>query len=336
MTWKRVPGVGRVLAGLGIALPRGRALTKEHVAWAYRLFLDREPESEQAVRDKLRAWTTTQDLRRDFLISPEFRERNPSSAGYLIAPTVVLAELPDGSRLFVDLSDVAIGLNVARGLYEPSETAFVKSAVRPGQSVIDVGANIGYYSVLMASLVGSTGHVAAYEPLEGNARLLERSVAENELEKVVSLRRAALGASRSSTELVYLPLETGALNSGGAYLATAGGTLPPHHRAQAVSVEPLDEQELPRPVSFIKIDVEGAEPLVFRGGRSLLTTDRPTILSEINPTQLKTVSGTGGAELIAEMRELGYRCRILVDGAPGAEVTQLDSDSVRSVVFQPR
>lgn len=327
----RLRGLSRRFRAPGDRAP----LTRDDVVWAYRLFLDREPESEQAILDKLRAWGSTAELRRDFLVSPEFRERNASSAGYLTAPTVLIAELAIGMRLFVDLADTAIGLNVARGLYEPSETAFVARSVRKGQSVLDVGANIGYFTVLMASLVGPKGHVTAYEPLDDNAVLLERSIAENNLENSVSLRRIALGASSASAELVYLPLEIGALNSGGAYIAAPGVVPPPHHRTQSVPVEPLDKQDFPRPVSFIKIDVEGSEPFVFRGARELLASDRPVVLSEINPVQLKAVAGCSPEEFIAEMLALNYRCSILEDGKPTTEVGNVAGDRVRSVVFRP-
>lgn len=57
-------------------------LTREHIVWAYRLFLDREPESEAVISGKLLAWATTKDLRMDFMTSSEFRTKNPTDIAY--------------------------------------------------------------------------------------------------------------------------------------------------------------------------------------------------------------------------------------------------------------
>ena len=98
----------------------------------------------------------------------------------------------------------------------------------------------------------------------------------------------------------------------------------------------LDEYPLPRPISFIKIDVEGAEPPALRGAARLLREDRPVILSEVHPSQLKLVSGMTPAAFIAQVAELGYRCHLLGAGVPAAEVADVQTSGVESVVFVPR
>ena len=95
----------------------------------------------------------------------------------------------------------------------------------------------------------------------------------------------------------------------------------------------LDELDLPRPVRFIKIDIEGAEPLAFRGGRELLRADKPTILCEINSIQLERVANTNANAFLSEMRDLGYECIELAEGRLGRTITQLD-DALVNVVFR--
>jgi FkbM family methyltransferase len=305
------------------------------VRWAYRLFLDREPESEDRVADKRNSSKSTEDLRRDFMASPEFRDRNPELTGLLPEKAVVvLKELAPGLRIFVDLADQAIGLNIARETFEKSELAFVRESVRLGDSVLDVGANVGFFAIHMASLTGAEGHVTAYEPIEANAALLERSIRENRFGGRITLRRAAVGAAPGRIRLAYIPLESGSRNSGGAYLLGADGTIPHHHEAVPVPMVRLDEEPVRRPVRFVKIDIEGAEPLALRGARELLGTDRPLILSEINPRQLARVAGCSPEELIGEMRGLGYECALLENGRAGKVIRQFEGDAVRSVVFR--
>jgi FkbM family methyltransferase len=310
-------------------------LNREFIIWAYRLLLDRDPESEEAIAAMQTACSSTQDLRRAIMVSQEFRGKNPEDLAYTPESTVVIAELHGSLRLFVDLSDIAIGLNIARGRYEPSEIAFIRGEVKPGQTVLDIGANIGFFSIVMGALVGPNGHVYAFEPVAENADLLERSIHENGMEERITLKRETVGEEDGERQLVTLGLESGALNSGGAYLLPPEMAPPPGHELRTVPIVTLDRQNLRSPVSLIKIDVEGAEPLAFRGARGLLRSDRPVILSEINPTQLQKVSGCTPAEFISEMKTLRYGCFALEDGRPAGPVNAWSSSSIRSVVFLP-
>jgi len=311
----------------------GEHITQNHVIWAYRLFLDREPESEAAVLSKLNTWRTMKQLRADFVTSPEFRLKNPQCFAYTNESNVVIKEFDGQLRLFVDLSDQVIGMNIIRGCYERSEVRFIRRVVKPGQTVLDLGANIGFFTIIMASLVGSSGRVYAFEPLSRNADLLERSIAENGFEGRVLLERVAVGQSSGSAKLLF---EEQTLNSGGSYLFEDGMQLPDGHGIQEVVMVALDDEVLRRPISFIKIDIEGAEPLAFRGAEEILRTDRPTILSEINAVALERVSGCTPAQFIAEMQARDYDCHILEDGKVAGEICDFKDRGVVSVLFLPR
>lgn len=311
----------------------GGQITQEHVVWGYRLFLDREPESETAVLGKLNARRTTKQLRADFMTSPEFRLKNPKDFAYTNESNVVIKEFDDRLRLFVDLSDQVIGMNIITGCYEQSEVGFVRQVVKPGQTVLDIGANVGFYTIILASLVGPSGKVYAFEPLPRNADLLERSVAENGFEDRVMLERVVVGQTAGSAKLLF---EEQTLNSGGSYLFEDGMHLPDGHGIQEVAMVALDDDVLHRPISFIKIDIEGAEPLAFRGAEEILRTDRPTILSEINVVALKRVSGCTPAQFIAEMQARGYDCHTLKGNKMAGKISDFKDHGVQSVVFLPR
>jgi FkbM family methyltransferase len=315
--------------------PDGPPITREHVIWAYRLFLDREPESQAAISGKLNVWGTAKQLRADFMTSPEFRLKNPKGFAYTNESNVVIKEFDGQLRLFVDLADQVIGMNIIRGCYEQSEVNFVRQMVKPGHTVLDLGANIGFFTMIIASLVGPSGRVYAFEPIDVNADLLERSITENGFEDRVALERAAVGQSSGFAELVFLKVER-AHNSGGAYLAQEGTKLPDGHEIKKADMIALDSYTLRRPIDFVKTDIEGAEPLAFRGAEEILRTDRPIILSELNPVALERVSGCTPAQFIAEMQARGYDCRILKGGKVTGEIADFRGHGVQSVVFLPK
>ncbi len=308
-------------------------LTRDHVVWAYRLLLDRDPENEDVIGPKLAGSRDTRELRHHLMTSAEFQDKNRDYA-HTNDRTVVIKELdgPGSARLFVDLSDHVIGLSILRGHYEAAEIAFVRRQLHPGDVAVDVGAHIGFFTMQMAAAVGPSGSVYAFEPFAPNADLLERSLAENRFTDRAVFARAAVGA-RGGTATLTFPQET--LNSGGAYLLCDGAAPLGGNLTSAVPVVALDEVVTKRPVRFIKIDVEGAEPQVLRGARRLLREDQPTILSELHPTQLERASGMTVDTFLQEVGQLGYRAHYFENGGPGAVIERAPQEVLISIVLMP-
>jgi FkbM family methyltransferase len=302
-------------------------LTRDHVVWAYRLLLDRDPEHEDVIGPKLAGSRDTRELRRHLMTSAEFQDKNRDYA-HSNDRTLVIKELDGGVRLFVDLSDHVIGLNIVRGRYEAEEVQFARSVLRPGDTAVDVGAHIGFFTMLMAAAVGETGRVYAFEPFDANADLLERSLTENRFESRVVFQRAAVGAAAGSATLTF-PMES--LNSGGAYLLRDGTAPLAGNQKKAVPLVALDALDIRRPVRFIKMDVEGAEPQVIRGAALILKQDRPVILSELHPTQLDRASGVTADDFLDQLRALGYRAQA-IDGAP---IDRAPASALISIVLIP-
>lgn len=307
------------------------ALTRDHVVWAYRLLLDRDPESEEAITPKLHAWRTAKELRTDIMSSAEFKLKNPDAA-QVSHSTIVIKPLASGARLCIDLSDHVIGLAILRDRYEVDEVAFALSQLRPGDVAIDVGAHIGFFAVQMAEAVGPEGAVYAFEPLERNAAMLERSIAENGFGPRLRLERAAV-SSQSGTSRLHFAAET--LNTGGAVLSEAAVTGLGALQSATVSTVRLDEYPCRRPVRLLKMDVEGSEPSVVDGARRLLVEDRPIIVSEVHAAQLARVSGAAPATFLAQLAALGYRPYRITPTGPGASLDLLDLDTVVTVAFLP-
>jgi FkbM family methyltransferase len=279
---------------------------------------------------KLAGSRDTRELRHHLMTSAEFREKNPDYA-HANDRTVVIKEIagPDGPvRLFVDLADHVIGLNIVRGRYEAAEIEFVGRLMRPGDVAIDAGAHIGFFTMQLAAMVGSAGHVYAFEPFDANAELLQQSIEENRFASRVTFRRAAVASASGTAELTF-PVET--LNSGGAYLLRSGTQPLSGNLHATVPAIALDDFELRRPVRFIKMDVEGAEPLVVRGAARLLAEDRPVILSEIHPLQIERAAGMTAQEFLDQLRSIGYRAQDL-DGRP----IERAPEDVISAALMPR
>ncbi len=178
------------------------------------------------------------------------------------------------------------------------QTLFFRQSLRPGDCVLDIGANVGYYSLLAASLVGPGGSVHAFEPCETALTSLRRNVALNPA-AAVTLHPLAL-ADRVQSAPFFVASEA---HTGLSSLRDLGDRT---HRVAEVATAPLDHliDTIP-PVRLMKIDVEGAELRVLRGARGLLERDRPDLLLELTDAFLQELGGS--AEQVCEwLAGFGY------------------------------
>lgn len=149
--------------------------------------------------------------------------------------------------------------------------------VRPGDCVVDVGANFGIHAMLAGVIVGKKGEVHAFEPLERNLSMLRRHVTLNGLEKNVHVIPSAVSNSTAS-ELVFF--------SGEEEVAVTASLKPSQPNAKTTKVPNLRLDDYPdlagRTVRLIKIDVEGAELDVLRGAEKLLRSQKPLLVIEVH------------------------------------------------------
>ena len=191
--------------------------------------------------------------------------------------------------------------------------AVIDEMLRPGDTFVDIGANFGLHTLLGASKVGETGQVVAIEPVPGNVALLRKNVRLNGMDKRVWL------VERAVTDKAGERLTLHGVADGVAVAATLrkGGSA-----GASVEVETttLDEclRGLEQSVRLVKIDVEGAEHLVVRGGRQLLQHYRPALLVEVHEFALADF-GTSAEKLRLDLAQFGYREQIVdvVHGVDG-------------------
>jgi FkbM family methyltransferase len=161
------------------------------------------------------------------------------------------------------------------GTWEPAATSAVVATVQPGMTVIDIGAHIGYYTLLFAKCVGSAGQVFAFEPLPGNYALLQKNIGLNNLRHVHTLNEAVF--SRAGEITIAVPDEQPNPGSGSVYLN--GGAQ--NFRVHATSVDAFCEQSGIRP-DILKMDVEGAEYEVLMGAKETIARFRPKMMIELH------------------------------------------------------
>ena len=182
-------------------------------------------------------------------------------------------------KVYVDTTDIGLSSHLMiDGYWEMWVTEALAELVRPGMVVADIGANIGYFSVLMADLVGANGHVHAFEPNPRLVNLIKKSLVVNGLTSRVSLHQTALGEYGDQFVTLVIPPTT-PMN---AYILPPGSDAHPH--GIDVPVARLDGRQDWRAIELAKIDVEGAEELIWAGAQGLLDSEiLRTVVIEFNP-----------------------------------------------------
>ncbi|HSB88838.1 MAG TPA: FkbM family methyltransferase [Anaerolineales bacterium] len=191
-----------------------------------------------------------------------------------IAPVVIAGGDLAGVQLLLDLQ---VDKDLWLGTYEPEVTRAVRLLVHPGMTAYDLGANIGYVTMLLAKAVGETGRVVAVEPLPANLDRLRAAVELNRMEHRIRVVPKAVGAAGGPARfLVHRSPGMGRLEAG-------SGRGPGFESAIDTEVVSLDdlvhEQDFPRP-DVIKIDLEGGEVDALQGMRRILLEARPVLLIE--------------------------------------------------------
>jgi FkbM family methyltransferase len=210
--------------------------------------------------------------------------------------------------MVADFGDLSVTPSLwLRGRYEPTATLALRVLTGSGSLVVDVGAHIGYYTLLAAQLAGPQGGVLAFEPNPLARRFLELNIQLNDLENVTVSDRAL--SDHNGTGLLYCQRQC----SGAASLETSVVMNP--EIVHDVTLETLDriwrQEGHGRRMSLLKVDVQGHEARVLGGAYAVLREYRPAILLEFNPRQL-ALSGDDPALSLDMLAELDYSL-LLVD-----------------------
>ena len=184
-----------------------------------------------------------------------------------------------GVRMRVNLEEYT-QRRIYYGSYEPGEVAVLTRLLRPGDVALDVGAHVGFFTLLAAAAVGESGEVHAFEPVPANFEALTGNVGLNGFRNVVA-NQVAVGQEAGSFELGTTAegVNTGAYTQGGEQSSFTAETI--------ALDEYVADRIGDRPVRLAKIDVEGVEPEVLSGFRRRLATQPPeALIVEVNVDML--------------------------------------------------
>jgi FkbM family methyltransferase len=284
------------------------------------LLLGRNPNSEEWPGHSSRAGENLENVVSSYVTSQEFAARGLLKKTY--QEKVELVHFPSFS-VFASIDDLAVGNHVVIGRsYDPEIATALNRRVKPGMAVVDIGANIGYLTMLLGSLVAPAGLVVAIEPNPENIKLLEASRRVNRFDHVLVIQAAAgrqagllaLNVSYSNGTTTELPTDLDAIFA-----------------SRPVPCFALDDI-LPkdRRIDLVKIDAEGAELNALIGLSQTVDRHRPMIVSEFSPGILPGISHCSGPEYLRFLITKGYRIGVIekdgtetgfgddVDGVMGA------------------
>lgn len=232
-------------------------------------------------------------------IKPFHRQMARLLHGYSTRRKGTVTTTIDGIRYRLDLNEmIDSNLNLLGG-HEPRTMATVRRLVGPGDIALDVGANAGYYALVLAQIVGNSGSVIAFEPTEWAFDKLVENIGLNEFQNI-RVEKVALSDSTGEREVS---------STEPAFKASWPLTGEQQERApEVVTFVTLDDYvaraELAA-VDFVKVDVDGYELRVIRGATATLRRFRPPILIEIGRwTQAEL--GDDPLEVAVLLDDLGY------------------------------
>jgi FkbM family methyltransferase len=219
-----------------------------------------------------------------------------------LSPDAGLTQLHDGHFIFVDPADHEMATQlIANGFWEMWTDRIVRQLVRPGDRVIDVGANLGYYTLIMASRVGEAGRLDSFEANPRIAKLLTRSVEFNGYAPRATVHAAAAGNQTGTVEFA-----TWRHKSGSGHLLVDTHDYPADTMKFSVPMVRLDDAVSNDRVDLIRIDAEGAEPLILEGARQILLRS-PSILICMEWAVDMMSDRRDVAQFISDLRGDGFR-----------------------------
>jgi len=251
------------------------------------------------------------------LLGAAERQASPSPVTVRFGPDDVRFEDFGAFQLALDRADRAISrVIMEQHGWEPHTTAVFERSVRPGMTVVDIGANLGWFTMVSAALVGQEGRVIAVEPWSENCRLLLMSARRNGFDHV-ELWPVALDTTRGWAHFSsHVGSNGGLIGDDAAELASGRGTVVPTFT--------LDEMLLAEDrVDFVKIDVEGAEHRVLMGAQRTIEQWRPIVLSEFSLEMSHRVSGIDPIEYLDWFTAREWRVHVVQN--PSGELLPFES-----------
>lgn len=218
-----------------------------------------------------------------------------------LKPVIPLVNISiNGQTFYAHTLDRLIALFLLKfGMWEKEEINLFKKTIKEGWTVLDIGANIGYPSLLLSKLVGKSGKVIAFEPDKNNIKILKKNIKANNIQNIKVVPMAVsdhtgagtlfISDSHSGDHRIYNPSDE-------------------ERKTRNIKTISLDDYfKSDNKIDFIQMDIEGAEGLVFKGMKKLLKKNkRISILLEFWPEALREI-GSSPVDFLKMIEKLGFK-----------------------------
>lgn len=191
--------------------------------------------------------------------------------------------------------------------YEKNETGYWKKMAANSKTVLDVGGNVGYYSLLASSLVGTGGKVFMFEPVNINLERAKKNIRLSGFTNIQCVKKAV--SNQPGTIRIRIADNNNLGMSGMAESINNDGQ---DEEVEGITLDQFAKDNQLDCVDLIKVDVEGAEPLVLQGGREILSRCSPVIMMEVCTDTLVRLS-FGLEDVYRPLAEMGYKPYLIND-----------------------
>ena len=259
-------------------IEKNKNIVKE-ITKMYKKYLLRDPD-----RDGLFHWITQinekhitlDNLEKIIKDSPEFNLAHQFKQGF--------TSTSEGFDLWIHPNDEILSRSIVYDkIWEPETTKLIKNIIHEGDVGIDLGANIGYFTMLMANLVGTSGKIFSFEPEPQNFEILQKNIKQNHLKNVVA-NQSAIGDMNGKIKL-YLS------NTNAGWHKVFPKQFVDYEVSDKnidVKICSLDKEFIDKKIDFIKMDIEGYEWNAIKGGKKILEENHDVkLIFEFFPMALR-------------------------------------------------
>lgn len=223
----------------------------------------------------------------------------------IIKPKGIVLVNVQGNKMYVNCQDESLVPSLlVYGIYEKYDTELFKKIVKPGMIVVDIGANIGYYTLMAAKLIGSNGKVYAFEPEPSNYELLIKNIKINNYTNIISIQKAV--SNKNGKARLFINKS----NLGNSSLIE--NNVPQKIGFTEVETITLDNffdsVVKNNKIDFIKMDTQGAEKLVIEGAEKILKDNNLKIIMEFWPFGLRNM-GSEPSDLLKMLQDFGFKIK---------------------------
>lgn len=205
------------------------------------------------------------------------------------ADSITTAKMSDGTLMLVDLSTKTERTPFYTGAYDPELIAIIKTLLKPDSFFLDIGANIGFYSVSIGNFIRAenfSGKVISFEPFEGNYKRLSENLDKNNLNEYCHINHFGLSNRKDTCEITLREDFRNGSNTGNAAIPS-NKSFDEGFKLSKINLEKLDDiwdniaNEINK-IEVVKMDIEGHEDFCLEGAIETFSKYRPTILMEVN------------------------------------------------------